>query len=85
MLFSFLKLPDYNETLRVLLYITSYFMELQIHYISIVLNKFMNIFAIRTFPCFFPGDKCMCGHFLMRRVKIKLCQYFITKFHKEAS
>lgn len=60
MLFSFLKLPDYNETLRVLLYITLYFIELHIHYISIAPNKLMEIFAIRTFPWFFPLERNGC-------------------------
>jgi len=62
-------------------------MELEICYIRIALNKLMNTFPIRTFGCFLPQRKMFVwaksSYFLKRRVKIKSCYHFITKFHKE--
>lgn len=70
-----------------MLYLILYSMELQICYIRIAQNKFMNVFAIRTFLHIFPWRKmylwAKSSYFLMR-VKIKSCKHFITKFHKEA-
>lgn len=88
MLFSFLKLPDYSETLRVLLYISLYLMQLQIHFINIVLNKLMNIFSIRVFPYFFPleTNSCMGKDFIFsdEESENKSLKIF-HKIHKEAS
>lgn len=63
-------------------------MQLQIHFINIVLNKLMNIFSIRIFPYFFPLETnlCMGKDFIFsdEESENKSLKIF-HKIHKEAS